>query len=183
MCFNFMMPPAMADSLDIWSVDSQIVSDGSIRVDFLLPTGIYIQLDVPREAPISYIKQMLWKQVCDYPMFNLLMEIDSYMFACVNQTAVYEELEDETRRLCDVRPFLPVLKLVTRSCDPGEKLDSKIGVLIGKVVGPPGCAMWDATSAWLDERCHVHTQDPNQRNPGLQKRSAHLTTWLQGRPI
>lgn len=60
------------------------------------------------------------------------MEIDSYMFACVNQTAVYEELEDETRRLCDVRPFLPVLKLVTRSCDPGEKLDSKIGVLIGK---------------------------------------------------
>ncbi|KAL6038859.1 hypothetical protein STEG23_032590 [Scotinomys teguina] len=75
---------------------------------------------------------MLWKQVHNYPMFNLLMDIDSYMFACVNQTAVYEELEDETRRLCDVRPFLPVLKLVTRSCDPAEKLDSKIGVLIGK---------------------------------------------------
>uniref|UniRef100_H0UUY5 phosphatidylinositol-4,5-bisphosphate 3-kinase n=1 Tax=Cavia porcellus TaxID=10141 RepID=H0UUY5_CAVPO len=126
------MPPAMADILDIWAVDSQIASDGSISVDFLLPTGIYIQLEVPREATISYIKQMLWKQVHNYPMFNLLMDIDSYMFACVNQTAVYEELEDETRRLCDVRPFLPVLKLVTRSCDPGEKLDSKIGVLIGK---------------------------------------------------
>ncbi|ELW48581.1 Phosphatidylinositol-4,5-bisphosphate 3-kinase catalytic subunit beta isoform [Tupaia chinensis] len=126
------MPPAMADVLDIWAVDSQIASDGSIPVDFLLPTGIYIQMEVPREATISYIKQMLWKQVHNYPMFNLLMEVDSYMFACVNQTAVYEELEDETRRLCDVRPFLPVLKLVTRSCDPGEKLDSKIGVLIGK---------------------------------------------------
>ncbi|PNJ36351.1 PIK3CB isoform 1, partial [Pongo abelii] len=132
MCFSFIMPPAMADILDIWAVDSQIASDGSILVDFLLPTGIYIQLEVPREATISYIKQMLWKQVHNYPMFNLLMDIDSYMFACVNQTAVYEELEDETRRLCDVRPFLPVLKLVTRSCDPGEKLDSKIGVLIGK---------------------------------------------------
>ncbi|XP_036188307.1 phosphatidylinositol 4,5-bisphosphate 3-kinase catalytic subunit beta isoform isoform X4 [Myotis myotis] len=132
MCFNFIMPPAMADILDIWAVDSQIASDGSIPVDFLLPTGIYIQLEVPREATISYIKQMLWTQIHNYPMFNLLMEIDSYMFACVNQTAVYEELEDETRRLCDVRPFLPVLKLVTRSCDPGEKLDSKIGVLIGK---------------------------------------------------
>ncbi|KAM9088592.1 phosphatidylinositol 4,5-bisphosphate 3-kinase catalytic subunit beta isoform 2-T3 [Megaptera novaeangliae] len=132
MCFRFIMPPAMADILDIWAVDSQIASDGSIPVDFLLPTGIYIQLEVPREATISYIKQMLWKQVHNYPMFNLLMEIDSYMFACVNQTAVYEELEDETRRLCDVRPFLPVLKLVTRSCDPGEKLDSKIGVLIGR---------------------------------------------------
>ncbi|XP_031534146.1 phosphatidylinositol 4,5-bisphosphate 3-kinase catalytic subunit beta isoform [Vicugna pacos] len=132
MCFHSIMPPAMADILDIWAVDSQIGSDGSIPVDFLLPTGIYIQLEVPREATISYIKQMLWKQVHNYPMFNLLMEIDSYMFACVNQTAVYEELEDETRRLCDVRPFLPVLKLVTRSCDPGEKLDSKIGVLIGR---------------------------------------------------
>uniref|UniRef100_A0A5F8GLB5 phosphatidylinositol-4,5-bisphosphate 3-kinase n=1 Tax=Monodelphis domestica TaxID=13616 RepID=A0A5F8GLB5_MONDO len=126
------MPPAMADILDIWAVDSQIASDGSIPVDFLLPTGIYIQLEVPREATISHIKQMLWKQAHSYPMFNLLMEIDSYMFACVNQTAVYEELEDETRRLCDVRPFLPVLKVVTRNCDPGEKLDSKIGVLIGK---------------------------------------------------
>ncbi|XP_071070646.1 phosphatidylinositol 4,5-bisphosphate 3-kinase catalytic subunit beta isoform isoform X3 [Dasypus novemcinctus] len=132
MCFSIIMPPAMADILDIWAVDSQIASDGSIPVDFLLPTGIYIQLEVPREATISHIKQMLWKQVHNYPMFNLLMEIDTYMFACVNQTAVYEELEDETRRLCDVRPFLPVLKLVTRSCDPGEKLDSKIGVLIGK---------------------------------------------------
>uniref|UniRef100_A0ABK0M7S3 phosphatidylinositol-4,5-bisphosphate 3-kinase n=1 Tax=Rattus norvegicus TaxID=10116 RepID=A0ABK0M7S3_RAT len=132
MCFRSIMPPAMADTLDIWAVDSQIASDGSISVDFLLPTGIYIQLEVPREATISYIKQMLWKQVHNYPMFNLLMDIDSYMFACVNQTAVYEELEDETRRLCDVRPFLPVLKLVTRSCDPAEKLDSKIGVLIGK---------------------------------------------------
>lgn len=58
MCFRPMMPPAMADTLDIWAVDSQITSDGSISVDFLLPTGIYIQLEVPREATISYIKQV-----------------------------------------------------------------------------------------------------------------------------
>lgn len=55
------------------------------------------------------------------------------MFECVNQAAVHEELEDETRRLCDIRPFLPVLKLVTRNCGRAERLlDSKIGVLIGK---------------------------------------------------
>lgn len=101
----------------------------SILVDVSLYT--WTRVSVP-ESVLFFFLQMLWKQVHNYPMFNLLMEIDSYMFACVNQTAVYEELEDETRRLCDVRPFLPVLKLVTRSCDPGEKLDSKIGVLIGK---------------------------------------------------
>lgn len=126
------MPPAMADTLDIWAVDSQIAAESFISVDCLLPTGIYISLDVPRDATICHIKQLLWKQAHDYPLFHLLMEIDSYMFSCVNQTAVREELEDETRRLCDVRPFLPVLQLITRSCDPGEKLDSKIGVLIGK---------------------------------------------------
>uniref|UniRef100_A0A8C8VG57 Phosphatidylinositol 4,5-bisphosphate 3-kinase catalytic subunit beta isoform n=1 Tax=Pelusios castaneus TaxID=367368 RepID=A0A8C8VG57_9SAUR len=126
------MPPAMTDIFDIWAVDSQIGGDGLISVDFLLPNGTYINLDVPRDATISHIKQLLWKQAHSYPLFHLLMEIDSYMFSCVNQTAVQEELEDETQRLCDVRPFLPVLKLITKNCDPGEKLDSKIGVLIGK---------------------------------------------------
>lgn len=86
----------------------------------------------------SYL-QLLWKQAHSYPLFHLLLEIDSYMFSCVNQTAVREELEDETRRLCDIRPFLPVLQLITRNCDPGEKLDSKIGVLIGKGKCPCSC--------------------------------------------
>uniref|UniRef100_A0A673X9I2 Phosphatidylinositol 3-kinase catalytic subunit type 3 n=1 Tax=Salmo trutta TaxID=8032 RepID=A0A673X9I2_SALTR len=59
--------------------------------------------------------------------------MEGHMFECVNQAAVHEELEDETRRLCDVRPFWPMLKLVTRNCGRAERLlDSKIGVLIGK---------------------------------------------------
>lgn len=66
-------------------------------------------------------------------MFSKLGEMESHMFECVNQAAVHEELEDEKRRLCDIRPFLPVLKLVTRNCGRAERLlDSKIGVLISK---------------------------------------------------
>lgn len=66
-------------------------------------------------------------------MFPALGEMESHMFQCINQAAVHEELEDETRRLCDVRPFLPMLKLVTRNCGRADRLlDSKIGVLIGK---------------------------------------------------
>uniref|UniRef100_A0A7N8X1L3 phosphatidylinositol-4,5-bisphosphate 3-kinase n=1 Tax=Mastacembelus armatus TaxID=205130 RepID=A0A7N8X1L3_9TELE len=77
--------------------------------------------------------QLLWKQAQTFPLFPALGEMESHMFECVNQAAVHEELEDETRRLCDVRPFLPVLKLVTRNCGRAERLlDSKIGVLIGK---------------------------------------------------
>uniref|UniRef100_A0A8C4HS74 phosphatidylinositol-4,5-bisphosphate 3-kinase n=1 Tax=Dicentrarchus labrax TaxID=13489 RepID=A0A8C4HS74_DICLA len=90
-------------------------------------------MDVPREATIQHIKLLLWKQAQSFPLFPALGEMESHMFECVNQAAVHEELEDETRRLCDVRPFLPVLKLVTRNCGRAERLlDSKIGVLISK---------------------------------------------------
>ncbi|XP_041119907.1 phosphatidylinositol 4,5-bisphosphate 3-kinase catalytic subunit beta isoform-like [Polyodon spathula] len=127
------MPPAMTDILDIWAVDSHLVNDACITVDFLLPTGIFIQMDIPREATLQHIKLLLWKQAQSYPLFTFLGQMEAYMFECVNQTAVHEELEDESRRLCDVRPFLPTLRLVTRNCGRAEKLlDSKIGVLISK---------------------------------------------------
>lgn len=125
----------MTDLLDIWAAHSPLAGHApdQITVDFLLPTGIYIQMDVPREATIQHIKLLLWKQAQSFPLFPALGEMESHMFECVNQAAVHEELEDETRRLCDVRPFLPVLKLVMRNCGRAERLlDSKIGVLIGK---------------------------------------------------
>ncbi|KAM6932970.1 phosphatidylinositol 4,5-bisphosphate 3-kinase catalytic subunit beta isoform [Xenentodon cancila] len=131
----YAMPPAMTDILDIWAAHSPLAGHApdQITVDFLLPTGIYIQMDVPREATIQHIKLLLWKQAQNFPLFPSLGEMESHMFECVNQAAVHEELEDETRRLCDVRPFLPVLKLVARNCGGAERLlDSKIGVLIGK---------------------------------------------------
>uniref|UniRef100_A0AAQ4RTW9 Phosphatidylinositol-4,5-bisphosphate 3-kinase catalytic subunit beta n=1 Tax=Gasterosteus aculeatus aculeatus TaxID=481459 RepID=A0AAQ4RTW9_GASAC len=129
------MPPAMTDLLDIWAAHSPLAGHvlDQVTVDFLLPTGIYIQMDVPREATIQHIKLLLWKQAQSFPLFPSLGEMESHMFECVNQAAVHEELEDESRRLCDVRPFLPVLRLVTRNCGRAERLlDSKIGVLIGK---------------------------------------------------
>uniref|UniRef100_A0A8C1ZZ05 phosphatidylinositol-4,5-bisphosphate 3-kinase n=1 Tax=Cyprinus carpio TaxID=7962 RepID=A0A8C1ZZ05_CYPCA len=126
------MPPAKTDQLDLW-VESGLDGDDQVMVDFLLPTGIYIQMEVPRESTIQNIKLLLWKEAQTYPLFSLLGEMEGHMFECVNQAAVHEELEDETRRLCDVRPFLPVLKLITRNCGRAERiLDSKIGVLIGK---------------------------------------------------
>lgn len=52
------MPPAMTDLLDIWVAHSPMLghTPDQITVDFLLPTGIYIQMDVPREATIQHIK-------------------------------------------------------------------------------------------------------------------------------
>lgn len=64
------MPPAMTDLLDIWAAHSPLAGHApdQITVDFLLPTGIYIQMDVPREATIQHIK--LVSGTGDYTSFG-----------------------------------------------------------------------------------------------------------------
>lgn len=54
------MPPAMTDLLDIWATHAPLAGHDpdQITMDFLLPTGIYIQFDVPRVATIKEIKQV-----------------------------------------------------------------------------------------------------------------------------
>lgn len=51
----FAMPPAKTDQLDLWA-ESGLDGDGQVMVDFLLPTGVYIQMEVPRESTIQHIK-------------------------------------------------------------------------------------------------------------------------------
>ncbi|XP_043925972.1 phosphatidylinositol 4,5-bisphosphate 3-kinase catalytic subunit beta isoform isoform X2 [Protopterus annectens] len=116
---------------NLWEVDSSVVAE-AIWFDFMLPNGIFIQMEVFRENTISEIKMKLWKEAAMYPLYFLLEEIDAYMFECVNQTAGRQELEDESQRLCDIRLFLPVLRLVIRNSNKAEKLDAKISLLIGK---------------------------------------------------
>ena len=66
-------------------------------------------------------------------MHGTLRDAPSYVFSCINSNAEAEELRDETRRLCDIKPFCSVLKVIEREGVKGDRnLDSKIGVLIGK---------------------------------------------------
>lgn len=105
----------------------------SVAVDFLLPTGVYLNFPVSRNANLSTIKQALWHRAQYEPLFHMLSDPEAYVFTCVNQTAEQQELEDEQRRLCDVQPFLPVLRLVAREGDRVKKLiNSQISLLIGK---------------------------------------------------
>ena len=46
------------------------------------------------------------------------------------------------------------------------------------VVGPSGCGMWDAASAWFDEQCHVCAHDSL---PAAER--TNLTAWPQGQPL
>nr|CAD7450382.1 unnamed protein product [Timema bartmani] len=63
----------------------------------------------------------------------MLHDSSSYVFACITSMAENEELLDETRRLCDVRPFCSILRVIERKGDTAEQtLNTQISNLIGK---------------------------------------------------
>ncbi|XP_056279793.1 phosphatidylinositol 4,5-bisphosphate 3-kinase catalytic subunit delta isoform isoform X2 [Pseudoliparis swirei] len=107
--------------------------DQEVVMEFLLPTGIFLKFPVSPNDTIKSIKKMVWKNASSEALFGALGEPDAYVFTCINQTAEREELEEESRRINDVRPFMCVLRLVAREGDRVEKLtNTQISLLIGK---------------------------------------------------
>ncbi len=100
-----------------------------VDVDCLLPTGIIVCLKCKRDAALENIKMQLWKEAKRYPLFSLLSDPSVYIFVSITQDAEREEYYDETRRLCDLRLFQPILKVVEPEGNRVEKmLNSDIGL-------------------------------------------------------
>ena len=95
----------------------------TIQVDCLLPNGVIIQLKCFRDSTLEKIKVELWREAQSFPLFHLLKpDPTAYIFVSITQDAEQEEFYDESRRLCDLRLFQPILKLV----EPQGNLDEKI---------------------------------------------------------
>ncbi|XP_068192668.1 phosphatidylinositol 4,5-bisphosphate 3-kinase catalytic subunit delta isoform isoform X1 [Antennarius striatus] len=123
------MPPGKYGMQEEWEKEG----DQGIMMDFLLPTGILLKFPVSRNDTIISIKRMVWKNARNEALFCALGDPDAYVFTCINQAAEREELEEECRRISDVRPFMCVLRLVAREGDRVEKLtNAQISLLIGK---------------------------------------------------
>ncbi|ELK28024.1 Phosphatidylinositol-4,5-bisphosphate 3-kinase catalytic subunit delta isoform [Myotis davidii] len=89
------MPPGVDCPMEFWANEE----NQSVAVDFLLPTGVYLNFPVSRNANLSAIKKKFQENVV----------------------------------VCDIQPFLPVLRLVAREGDRVKKLiNSQISLLIGK---------------------------------------------------
>ncbi|XP_061637533.1 phosphatidylinositol 4,5-bisphosphate 3-kinase catalytic subunit delta isoform isoform X3 [Phyllopteryx taeniolatus] len=123
------MPPGKYGMQEEWEREGE----QGIRMDFLLPTGIYLTFSVSHKDTIKSIKMMVWENARGEALFTALGHPDSYVFTCIKQTGEREELEEESRRISDVQPFMGVLRLVAREGDRVEKLtNSQISFLIGK---------------------------------------------------
>lgn len=120
------MPPS---SGELWG---HHLMPSTIQVDCLLPTGIIIQLDTNRDATLERIKVELWAKARNFPLYEKLLDPASYIFVSITQDARKEEFYDETRRLCGLRLFQPILKVVEPEGNREEKmLNYEIGMTIG----------------------------------------------------
>ncbi|XP_049609966.1 phosphatidylinositol 4,5-bisphosphate 3-kinase catalytic subunit delta isoform isoform X1 [Syngnathus scovelli] len=123
------MPPGKYGMQEEWERDYE----QGIKMDFLLPTGIYLTFPVSHKDTIESIKTMVWEKARGEALFTALGQPDAYVFTCIKRTGEREELEEESRRISDVQPFMGVLRLVAREGDRVEKLtNSQISFLIGK---------------------------------------------------
>uniref|UniRef100_H2YGB1 Uncharacterized protein n=1 Tax=Ciona savignyi TaxID=51511 RepID=H2YGB1_CIOSA len=75
----------------------------NVSVDFFLPTGIYIPLDIPRNYTIKQVKHVLWEEAIHYPLFSKLLNPESYIFTYITSFGLTEEIVDELRHLSEVR--------------------------------------------------------------------------------
>lgn len=99
-----------------------------------MPTGVLLLLRCNRDATLERIKTDLWAEAKRQPLFHKLLDPSSYIFVGITQDAEREEFYDETRRLCDLRLFQPILKVVEPKGNRDEKMEN---YTIGMTVGIP----------------------------------------------
>ncbi|CAH0748005.1 unnamed protein product [Diatraea saccharalis] len=122
--------PSCPDTWDYWTSSP---SD-YVELTCLLPNSIYIPLKVSWDATLHDVKEELWDRAGSYPLFGMLHEMSGYVFQFVNSLAAPEEVDDENKRLRDIKPVCGVLMIIERSVKrPGEQLlNTQISHLIGK---------------------------------------------------
>ncbi|KAK9873151.1 hypothetical protein WA026_021384 [Henosepilachna vigintioctopunctata] len=127
------MAPIPAEYLyDFW--DTYENSDrNDVEVTCLLPNGIIILLKAHSNATLGEIKEDLWYEAANYPLYGKLYDISDYVFMFVNGMAEHIKVVDECRRLCDIRPTGAILKVVEAKTDKlDETTSTQVGHLIGK---------------------------------------------------
>lgn len=106
------------------------------NADILLPNGLFMTIPCKREDTLENVKRQLWKTI--QPSMARYFDFgdqSSFIFSAVTYDAKLEEFYEESRRLCDLRLFDLMLKLVEPQGNKAEKrLSSMIDLAIGKKV-------------------------------------------------
>lgn len=106
------------------------------NADILLPNGLYMTIPCKREDTLETVKRQLWKNINSTTAKNFnIGDQSSFIFSAITHDAKLEEFYEESRRLCDLRLFDLMLKLVEPAGNKEEKkLNSMIDLAIGKKI-------------------------------------------------
>nr|ADE44090.1 phosphoinositide 3-kinase isoform a [Panulirus argus] len=106
-----------------------------IILDCLLPNSIIVPLTCHKDITLSKLKNDIWQEAKKYPLYRVLRVPEEYVLVGVTQDAEQEEFWDESRRLCDLRLFSPILKIMEPRGSKEEKvLNHEISLAIGRSV-------------------------------------------------
>ncbi|CAH1260499.1 unnamed protein product [Diabrotica balteata] len=125
-----MVPIPSEYQYDFWDKTSP---ECTITLTCLMPNGIIILLNNTNyNATLAEIKEDLWEEAAKFPLFGKLHDMSVYIFTYINSMAEREKLNDESRRLCDIRPTGAIL--IVSECR-GEKADDTLNISIGHLIG------------------------------------------------
>ncbi|XP_072943702.1 phosphatidylinositol 4,5-bisphosphate 3-kinase catalytic subunit delta isoform [Epargyreus clarus] len=106
-----------------------------VELTCLMPNSVYIPVTMSWDATLLDVKEELWEVAGKYPLFGMLQHMSRYVFQFINSLAVPEEVDDENKRVRDIRPVCGVLMIIEEKSiqKPGEHLlNTQISHLIGK---------------------------------------------------
>lgn len=106
------------------------------NADILLPNGLFMTIPCKREDTLENVKRQLWKTMNSTTAKYFDMgDQTSFIFSAVTYDAKLEEFYEESRRLCDLRLFDLILKLIEPEGNKEEKkLNSMIDLAVGRKV-------------------------------------------------
>lgn len=106
------------------------------NADILLPNGLYMTIPCKREDTLETVKRQLWKAINMTAAKHFhIGDQSSFIFSAVTLDAKLEEFYEESRRLCDLRLFDLLLKIIEPEGNKEEKrLSSMYDLAIGKKI-------------------------------------------------
>ncbi|KAL3861965.1 hypothetical protein ACJMK2_007971 [Sinanodonta woodiana] len=79
--------------------------------DFLMPNGMLIPLQLLTDTRLDVVKTRLFEEARKYPAYELLENVNQYVFGGVTLEAEIEEFREENVKLSDLPLYLPFLTL------------------------------------------------------------------------
>ncbi|XP_077283888.1 phosphatidylinositol 3-kinase 92E [Arctopsyche grandis] len=138
-----------------------------VELTCLLPTGVTVPLVVNRSCSLHDIKEDLWEKAAKYPLHGMLLDMSLYYLQYISYIAGYDIVDDENKRLLDIKPRFGLIKVVEKQKENDELLNNQISRLIGK-----GLKEFDALKI-------TEVNDFRIKMRHLAKESRKYSTWAE----